>query len=107
MAKKQFETDVLVASQLFETLGRQASSQKGEWQLLVALLQDAVECFQKNALTGGRHFEEAEHWIMEESETSGAALSFEYVCSVLDLDPEEVRQSLRRWRTAELAKELL
>ena len=94
----------LAASQFFETLGRQAPTRKGEYQLLIAVLQDAIECFQKNALTRDRHFEEAEHWIMGKSEKNDAALSFEYVCSVLDLDPDSVRQGLQRWRAAQFAK---
>lgn len=104
MAKRRFGLDALAPSQFFEISGRQALTKKGEIQLLIAVLQDAVECFQKNALSGDRHFEEAEHWIMGRSGKSDALLSFEYVCSVLDLDPESVRQGLHRWRAAEFAK---
>jgi hypothetical protein len=104
MAKRLFEHDALVPSQFSEMLGRQAHSQTGECQLLIAVLQDAIEWFQKNALSGNRQFEDAERWIMRKSETSDAALSFEYVCSVLDLDPEYVRQKLLRWRAAERAR---
>jgi hypothetical protein len=104
MARRHFELNALAATQFFETLGRQAPTRKGEYQLLIAVLQDAVECFQKNARTGDRHFQEAEHWIMGKNGKSDAALSFEYVCSVLDLDPESVRQGLQRWRAAEFAK---
>ena len=98
MAKKRLEVDALVPSQFFETLGRHASTKTGESRLLFAVLQDAVDCFQKNALSGDRHFEEAEKWIM--STNSDAALSFEYVCSALDLNPQYVRQGLQRWRAA-------
>jgi len=104
MAKRRFQLEALAPSQFFETLGGQTPARKGEYQLLIAVLQDAVECFQKNVRTGDRHFAEAEHWIMVESGKSDAALSFEYVCSVLDLDPESVRQGLQRWRAAEFAK---
>ena len=100
MAKKRLDLNAFVPSQFFENLRKHASNKTGEGRLLVAVLQDAVDCFQKNALSGDRHFEDAEKWIM--GTNSNAALSFEYVCSVLDLDPQYVRQGLRRWREAAL-----
>jgi hypothetical protein len=100
MAKKMLKLDALVPSQFFENLGKRAPNNTGESRLLCAVLQDAVDCFQKNALNGDRHFEEAEKWIM--GTNSDATLSFEYVCSVLDLNPQYVRQGLQRWREAAL-----
>ena len=102
MAKRHFGLDAIAPSQFFAPFGRHP--RKGEYQLLIAVLQDAVECFQKNALSGDRHFEEAEHWIMGTTEKGTAVLSFEYICSVLDLDPEYLRQGLRRWREAAFVK---
>jgi hypothetical protein len=98
MTKKLLELDALVPSQFFENLGKRAANKTGERRLLYAVLQDAVDCFQKNAMVGDRRFLEAEKWIMDTHGT--AVLSFEYVCSVLDLDPQYVRQGLQRWRAA-------
>jgi hypothetical protein len=96
--------DPLAPSQFFENLRRRASKRSSETRLLIAVLRDAVDCFQKNTPNADRHFKEAEEWIMSESEQSDARLSFEYVCSVLDLDPESVRSGLRRWRDASVAQ---
>ena len=98
MAKKAFEFDMLVPSQFFDTVGRRVSNASSEARLLFAVLQDAVDCFQKNTLVADRQFKEAEQWIMGKTEQSDALLTFEYVCSVLDLDPEYLRSGLRRWR---------
>ena len=43
MAKKSFELDPLIPSQFFETLRRQAPSSQGEYQLLIAVREDAVD----------------------------------------------------------------
>jgi hypothetical protein len=100
MKKKAFELDPLVPSQFFETVRRRASNKNSEVRLLFAVLRDAVDCFQMNTPHADRHFKEAEQWIMGKNEQSDAVLTFEYVCSVLDLDPEYLRNGLRRWRAA-------
>lgn len=108
MAKKPFELDPLVPSQFRDMVGQQARGRTGEYRLLIAVLRDAVDCFRYCLFTGNRNASrlavEAEAWIMGRSEKSDAALSFEYVCSVLDLDPEYLRQGLQRWREAAFAK---
>ena len=66
----------------------------------------AVHCFQKYLLPRNRRerrlFEEAEAWMMARDVRLVAddrpTLSFEYVCEVLSLDPEYLRDGLRRWR---------
>jgi len=81
MANKLFELDPLVPSQFLETLGRRVLGRRGEYQLLIAVLRDAVDCFQYCRFTGNRNVSrlsaEAEAWIMGSSEKSDATLAFE------------------------------
>jgi hypothetical protein len=104
-----FEPDVVVPAQFFATLRRHAPHKRGEHRLLVALLEDAVERFQKHVLTGNRRFAEAEQWIMGEGESSALGhedhdpgFSFEYVCGVLGFEPAYLRRGLQRWRAERL-----
>ncbi|MEO8602227.1 MAG: hypothetical protein ABI629_06600 [bacterium] len=73
-------------------------------RLIIAILEDAVRCFQGNALaqrrSGQRLFEEAEQWIMSMETTS---FSFEHICEVLDLDPECLRAGLDQWHAGRVA----
>jgi hypothetical protein len=107
MSRYLFQPDVLLSSQFFAAVNSQAPRKTGEYRLLVALLEDAVERFKKYVLTGDRHFEEAETWIMggredvPEEVRSGSTFSFPYVCGVLGFDPDHVRHGLRRWRSAQ------
>jgi hypothetical protein len=108
-----FGPEVTVPSQFFATVRRQAPSKTGEYRLLVALLDDAVERFKKYVVTGDRHLKEAEEWIMGSDESDGSAsepggstFSFPYVCSVLDFDADHLRRHLQRWRNAQVARRL-
>ena len=104
------EPNTIVPSQFFATLRRQAPTKQGEFRLLVAVLEDAINCFRRNARTADkskqRLFDEARAWITgEDGDTVGHAadhapgFSFEYVCDILGLDAADLRSGLRRWRT--------
>src|SRR5215831_1979340 len=100
MSNQLFQPDVLLSSQFFASGSNQAPRKTGEYRLLVALLEDAVERFKKYVLTGDRHFEEAEEWIMgreEEPELPRGAstFTFQFVCGVLGFDPDHVRHGLQ------------
>ncbi len=106
-----FQPDTVLAPQFFATLRRQGPSKKGEWQLLIAILEDAVNCFQKYFLardnSGRRLYRDACEWIMEPQPRVTAAdevpgFTFEYICDVLGLDPDYLRQGLARWRERQL-----
>jgi len=103
-----FQPDSILAPQFFATLRRQAPSKKGEWQLLIAVLEDAVFCFQKYLFAkdshGKRLFREASDWMMNPSlsqrfgrDNESPSFSFEYICEVLGLDPDYLRRGLRSW----------
>jgi hypothetical protein len=72
--------------------------------LIIAILEDAVHCFQGKALAKERSdqrlFEEAEQWIMSMDATP---FSFEHICAVLDLDPECLRAGLDQWLAGHVA----
>ena len=103
-----FEPDTIVPAQFFATVRRQAPTKQGEYRLLVAVLEDAINCFQENAHAVDklkqRLFDEAQGWITgEDGSTVGQAedqvpgFSFEYVCDVLGLDAAHLRWGLQRW----------
>jgi hypothetical protein len=75
----------------------------GEHRLLIAILQDAIHCYQKHlhATTwrGRRLFREVERWFTESD--TGATISFQTVCDGLGIDPGYVRRGLHRWRVLE------
>ena len=70
----------------------------GERRLLIAILQDAIYCYQRYAFAtkwpARRLFRQAERWF---NQADVGIVSFEYVCEVLDLDPDYIRRGLRRW----------
>jgi hypothetical protein len=77
---------------------------EGEKELMMAVLQDAVECFQTYILAERqrekRLFQEAEDWILEKN--SDWFFSFESICETLQLHPEYIRQGLLCWKEAKL-----
>ncbi|MGH3055078.1 MAG: hypothetical protein ACRDL7_08890, partial [Gaiellaceae bacterium] len=82
----------------------QAPTQKGEYRLLMAVLQDAIDAFQKCATPDDHRSKEAEHWLMGKTAQNEVGLSSEYVCTMLDLNPDYLRRGLRRWRKAQLER---
>ena len=103
-----FQPDTIIPSEFFATLRRQAPSKQGEYRLLVAVLKDAIDCFQENAQARNkwqqRLFDEAQRWITGEDgdaiskEHQVPGFSFEYVCDVLGLDAAHLRWGLQQWR---------
>jgi hypothetical protein len=93
-----FESDPL-AQEYFESLHKRTHLE-GEKALLLAVLEDAIDCFQKYRFAqsprGRGLFCEAEHWIMEAK--NGSVFSFDSVCELLELNPNHLRQGLRRWK---------
>jgi hypothetical protein len=92
--------DAILPSQYYGSRGR--TDMTGERRLMVAILEDALRCFQKHVADldpkGRQLYLDAEEWIMGDNPTW--FFSFPSVCATLDLDPEYVRQGLARWRDA-------
>jgi hypothetical protein len=66
--------------------------------LLRAVFEDALACFQSQFMTEGprlqREAQEAEQWFL--SEDDHWPFSFVSICAVLGLEPEAIRQQLKR-----------
>ena len=77
---------------------------EGEEGLMLAVLDNAIECFQKYVLgqreREKRLFQEAEDWILEKN--SDWFFSFENICETLELYPDYIRQGLMCWKEAKL-----
>jgi hypothetical protein len=72
-----------------------------EQRLMLALLTDALNVYQKGALsqlTGLRRlYVDAERWILTER-ADGDALSFTTVCDALGINPELLRRRIIDWK---------
>ena len=94
-----FQPDTLLPSQYFDRIRRRASYD-GERRLMVAILEDAVEVYRKQAGARDRKrrqlFEDAEAWI--DSPDKSWIFSYENICEVLGIDAEYLRKGLRVWK---------
>ncbi len=76
-------------------------SKTPEQKLMLAVLDDAVSCFQKYFAArdkiGTRLFHEAEEWILQQGK-SNWLFSFGNICEALDLNPGYIREGLLHWR---------
>jgi hypothetical protein len=97
------EPDTLLASQFFGAL-RRKPGMDGQRRLMLAVLEDAVNCFRKQIHAvepkARQLFRDAEQWITSTDQTWFC--SFVNVCDTLDLNPDWVRQGLLKWRDAQL-----
>jgi hypothetical protein len=77
---------------------------EGEERLMLAVLESAVEDFQKYVLarrpSGKKLFQQAEEWFLEKD--SDELFSFASVCESLGLHPEPIRKGLMVWKEAKL-----
>lgn len=73
---------------------------RGEVALMRAVLEEAVDCFQKQFVKNGRRAQrlarEAEEWI--HSDELRWPFSFVNICAVLGLEPGYIRLKLKHWR---------
>jgi hypothetical protein len=77
---------------------------EGEERLMLAVLESAVEDFQKYLLarhaSGKKLFQQAEEWFLDKD--SDALFSFASVCETLGLHPNHIRKGLMIWKEAKL-----
>lgn len=94
-----FEPDALLPAQFYAAF-RGGSSVRGEKRLMLAVLEDALDCFQKYAVSRDGHgqqlFDEANAWIV--SGDRGWFFSYENICETLEINPEYLRRGLETWR---------
>lgn len=101
-----FQPDTLMPSQFFDRL-RRRTEYEGERRLLIAVLEDAVDVYRKQAgardVRGQEMFREAEEWIEDPDRTW--LFSFGNICDVLDLEADYLRRGLRAWKRRVLTSE--
>lgn len=102
---EMFLPDVLLPQQILEL--RNGGHATGERHLLIAVLEDAIHCFQKFMFPKNaqqrRLFREAEQWLM--SEELDTPLTFNSICHVIGLDPSYLRRGLHKWQEQRLAQQ--
>ncbi|MCK6554077.1 hypothetical protein L6Q96_05765 [Candidatus Binatia bacterium] len=97
------QPDSVLPAQYFS--GRRSrGTHDAEHELVVAVLQDAIDCFQKHLFARERKarqlYVDAEAWIM--SDDRRWPFSFENICDLLDIDAPGLRAGLLRWKAARL-----
>ena len=94
-----FQPDTLLPSQFFDRV-RRRTEHDGERRLMIAVLEDAVDVYRKQADArdprGEQLFQEAEAWIEDPDRTW--LFSFQNICDVLDIDADYLRRGLRAWK---------
>lgn len=100
-----FQPDTLLPDQYFETFRRKFHLEP-EKKLMLAILEDAVACFQKYIFAsdskGRALFREAEEWV--EGRNIEGIFSFDSVCEMLGFEPAYLRQGLVGWKRNALAQ---
>jgi hypothetical protein len=104
-----FRPETMLPEQFFSPFHRRHA---GERLLLVAILEDAIKCFQRLLFARNaqqqRLLREAERWIMAREKPARSPdthpyFSFDQICDVLDLDADDLRAELQRWKRRQLA----
>jgi len=94
-----FEPDVLLPAQYFAAFRRSGGLER-ERLLMLAVLEDAIDCYQKYAHArdprGGQIFQESKEWVDSGDRTW--LFSFENICDTLEINADYVRRGLREWR---------
>jgi hypothetical protein len=101
-----FQPDSLATTQFEDTMHR-ATPLEPEKKLLLAVLEDAVICFQDNFFAREKKkrqlFEETEQWIF--TERSDRLFAFESLCHSLNLNPHYIRHGLRQWQESRVKRQ--
>ena len=98
-----FQPEVVLPSQFFRRR-RAVGHDESLERLMLALLADAIRCYQRNLGARSRprqlEFLEAESWLFKYP--ADGPFSVESVCAVLGADVSLLRGQLREWRQARL-----
>jgi len=91
--------DLILPCQYFDLSGGYGLS--GEQRLMLALLTDAINVYQRGVLSGvtrmRRLYVDSEQWILAEG-GDGNALSFATVCEALGINPGLLRRRIIGWK---------
>lgn len=98
-----FQPDTLLSDEFLSTF-RRKSPLEPEKVLMLAILEDAVNCFQDNLGATCKRKKtlhaEAEEWILDDDRAY--FFSFGNVCEALGYDTQYVRSGLIRWKHSAL-----
>lgn len=98
-----FQPDTLLPDQFMDTF-RRKSHLEPEKKLMLAVLEDAIACYQKYVFArdgkGRALFQETEEWILERQ--GDWLFSFANVCETLGFDPDYLREGLLQWKRDKL-----
>jgi hypothetical protein len=93
-----FVPDLLTPGQYFDSKRRDSSDIPLK-RLMMAVLQDAIRCFQKgsHAKTGAkqRYLYEVQEWVF--GENGAGPFAFQSVCEILEIAPQYLRKGLAEW----------
>jgi hypothetical protein len=100
-----FEPDALLPAQFYAAF-RGGSAVRGEKRLMLAVLQDALDCYRKYAFAKDGHgqqlFADANEWIS--CADRNWYFSFENICETLEISPEYLRRGVQEWRRRTLRR---
>ena len=98
-----FQPDTLLPEQFLDTFRRKLHLEP-EKKLMLAVLEDAIACYQKYVTArdgkGKLLFQETEEWIVDEN--GDWLFSFANVCETLGFDPNYMRRGLLEWKARKL-----
>lgn len=98
-----FETDVLIA-EVWGAAQHRSGPLSSEKRLMLAVLHDAFDCYQKyifaNDRAGRELFAEAAAWL--NCRSADGLFSFESISETLDIEPEYLRRGLAAWHKRQL-----
>jgi hypothetical protein len=93
-------SDIVTPAQYYDGAHRDDAETQAIKRLLLAVLTDAVRCFQAycraQSCYGRRMFYDVKEWIWDRN--SEGPFTFEEICETLEIDPERLRRALREWR---------
>src|SRR5690242_21439760 len=100
-----FQPDTLLPEQYLETFRRKFHLEP-EKKLMLAVLEDAIACYQKYIFAsdgkGKLLAQETEEWLLDAN--GDWLFSFDSVCETLGFDAAYLRQGLVRWKQEKLAE---
>jgi hypothetical protein len=98
-SESRVESEPILPSQFFEGRKKNEALEPIK-RLMLALLTDAVRCYQVGAdgqkISRRRARREAEEWLFRTN--SDGPFSFENVCCTLDIAPDYLRDALHKWQ---------
>ena len=100
-----FQPDTLLPEQYLDTFRRKLHLEP-EKKLMLAVVEDAIACYQKYVLArdskGKSLFREAEEWV--EDRAGEGIFAFNNICESLGLNPDYLRRGLSEWKKQMMAE---